>query len=311
MNSLDFLENFGFLPYRRRGKRGVKPHLSLRFNSDVLVDFHIDSYKGFRQDGREFYNLITHAHSDHYGQNNIGNENAIASIETAKMLSVLAEREFKGRTFELGDGFEIAGIKIRTFATGHIFGSTAFLLESDCKVLITGDVKDFSSLPKCDVLIAEATYGSPDFVFEDEIEKLIEKAENSTLGVYPVGKAQRAARILTENGYGVRATGKISELCGIFGIKVSKEAEVNLVPPRELHGFRGRRFILTAQRFYRWPRIIISDHLDFLGILDMIDHCAPEHVIFYHGKPTEALLEMLDTNYSLLKDLDVMSERIL
>ncbi|MBO8182764.1 MAG: MBL fold metallo-hydrolase [Archaeoglobus sp.] len=308
MNSLEFLENFGFLPFRRKGKRGVKPHLSLRFNSNVVVDFHVDSYKGLPQEDYEFYNLITHAHSDHYGQNNLGNGNAVASLETAKILSATTGRDFRGRTFNLGEKLELAGIRIRTYPTEHIFGSSAFLLESDCKVLVTGDVKDFSSLPKCDVLITEATYGRPDFVFEDEIEKMIENAESSTFGVYPVGKAQRAAKILNENGYAVNATPKISKLCEIFGIEISNEAEVNLVSPKELYESRGRRFILTAQNFYRWPRIVVSDHLDFLGILAMIDHCDPEHVIFYHGRPAESLLDLLDRDYSLLRDLDVMSE---
>jgi len=311
MNSLYFLENFGFLPFRRKGNRSVKPHLTLRFNSDVIVDFHVDSYKGVPNvpnDDYRFYNLITHAHSDHYGQNNLSNENALASLETAKILSAIAGKRFSGRTFRLGDKFEIEGLKIKTYNTKHIFGSTAFLIESDYKILITGDVKDFSSLPKCDVLITEATYGSPDFVFEDEIEKLIDNAENSTFGVYPVGKAQRTAKILTENGYDVNASQRISRLCKLFGIDVSEDADVNLVSPRRLSECQGKRYILTAQRFYRWPRIVISDHLDFLGILDMIDHCNPEHVIFYHGKPTEALLSLLDRDYSLLRDLDVMSE---
>ncbi len=310
MNSLYFLENFDFLPYRRKGRgRGLKPHLTLRFNYNSVVDFHVDSYKGsIQNDDYRFYNLITHAHSDHYGQNNLSNKNALASVETAKILSEIAEKKFSGRTFRIGDKLKLDGLKIKTYSTKHMFGSTAFLIESEYKILITGDVKDFSSLPKCDVLITEATYGSPDFVFEDEIEKLIENAENSTLGVYPVGKAQRTAKILTENGYGVSASQKISRLCELFDIEISEDGEVNLVSPRKLAEGRGRRYILTAQRFYRWPRIVISDHMDFLGVLAMVDHCDPEHVIFYHGKPTESLLNLLDKNYSLLKDLDVMSE---
>jgi putative mRNA 3-end processing factor len=308
MNSLSFLESFGFLPFRRRGKRGIKPHLSLRFSSEGLVDFHIDSYRGFFSEGCKAYNLITHAHFDHYGQSNIGNENAVASTETASFLSVIAGKEFKGKSFDIGEKLELGGIRVRTYPTKHIFGSTAFLIESDCKILVTGDVKDFSSLPKCDVLVTEATYGSADFIFEDEIEKLIANAENSTLGVYPIGKAQRTAKILAENGYRVKASEEISRFCKSFSIPVSTHGEVNLVPPRKLGDSGGRRYILTAQRFYRWPRIVISDHLDFLGILAMIDHCDPEHVIFYHGKPSKDLLNLIDREYSLLRDLDVMGE---
>jgi putative mRNA 3-end processing factor len=308
MNSLSFLESFGFLPFRRRGKRGIKPHLSLRFNSEGLVDFHIDSSRGFSSEGCEAYNLITHAHLDHYGKDNIGNESAIASIETAKFLSVITGKEFRGRSFDIGEKLELGGIRVRTYPTKHIFGSTAFLIESDCKILVTGDVKDFTSLPKCDVLVAEATYGNADFIFEDEVERLIENAENSTFGVYPIGKAQKTAKILIENGYTVKASKEISMLCKTFGIPVSDVGEVNLISPRNLGGIKGKKYILTAQRFYKWPRIVISDHLDFLGLLAMIDHCDPEHVIFYHGRPSMDLLELLEGDCSLLRDLDVMSE---
>lgn len=40
----------------------------------------------------------------------------------------------------------------------------------------TGDVKDYSQLPQCNVLVTEATYGSPKDNFREELEKLVDEA---------------------------------------------------------------------------------------------------------------------------------------
>jgi putative mRNA 3-end processing factor len=56
---------------------------------------------------------------------------------------------------------------------------------------------------------------------------------------------------------------------------------------------------------------VISDHLDFRGLLEMIDHCSPEHVIFYHGKPSKELIEVVGedvSDVSVLSDLDIIRE---
>ena len=298
MSSLRILENFGFFPYIRKGKR-LKPHISLKFRN---ATFHIDSLKG------EGYNLITHAHSDHYGQYNMENRNAIASIETAKILEVVTNKRFNGFTFKIGEKMIIEDLKIKTYDTKHIVGSSAFLIcNSDSKVLITGDVKDWK-IPRCDVLITEATYGSPEYVFEDEVERIVKEALNSTYGVYPVGKAQRVAEILIKNGYSVCANQKISKICRALKIPlVNENADVNLTTIKNIWNCKGKRFVITAQRFYRLPRIVLSDHLDYSGLLKMIEKSKAGCVLFYHGKPSESLInevKNMGKEVYTLKDLE-------
>jgi putative mRNA 3-end processing factor len=282
MKSLEILENYGFLPYIRRAGRRTKPHISLRFKE---IDFHIDSLKG---DG---YNLITHAHSDHYGQYNMRNKDAVASRETAKILEATTGKEFHGVTFKIGETLDFETLKVETYYTKHIAGSTAFLIKSDSRILITGDVKDHR-VPKCDVLITEATYGKPSDVFSDEEDRIIEEAADSTYGVYPIGKAQRVAKILIQNGFEVSANSKIARICSALGINVNNGGnDVKLVSPKELWSSKGKKFIITAQKFYRLPRIVLSDHLDYIGILRMIERSRAQCVIFYHGKPSTRLIE--------------------
>ncbi|RLI77902.1 MBL fold metallo-hydrolase [Archaeoglobales archaeon] len=305
MGSLEILESFGFLPYIRRRGRKLMPHLSLRFRD---ATFHIDSVKGDIND----YNLITHAHSDHYGQRNMDNENAIASTKTAKILETVTNKKFSGITFNVGENLNFDGLnlKIKTYDTGHISGSSAFLIQSECKILVTGDVKDWR-VPRCDVLITESTYGHPEHTFEDEIDRIVEEAMDATYGVYPIGKAQRVARILVENGYHVKANQSISRICKALGIEIGEEdAEVELTTPKDVWRARGKRFVITAQKFYRLPRIVLSDHLDYGGILKMVEHSKANCVLFYHGKPSEKLIEdvkEMGKDVFTLKDLDMLS----
>ncbi|ADC65528.1 mRNA 3'-end processing factor, putative [Ferroglobus placidus DSM 10642] len=291
---IDFLDNFGVLVFRR--KRGnFLPHVTIRVGD---TDFHVDSYPG------KGFNIITHAHSDHYGLRNVLNFKAVASEETAKILSIISGRKFRGITFNVGDRLNLNGVKIKTYDTSHIIGSAAFYFK-DFDVLVTGDVKNYEELPKCSLLITEATYANTNYCFEDEIDVFLDKAEEGEVfGAYPVGKAQRAAKILEENGIGFEADGLIAKIAEAFGLKGKGGAKI--VSTKEVRKYDG--YYLSAQKFYR-KRITLSDHLDCRGLIEMIEHCDPEHVIFYHGKPAknfEKELRSRGYKFSTLDDLEYL-----
>ncbi len=304
MNSLDFSEFFGFFPFRRRWGSGFRPHFSFRYSG---ITFHVDSSRGRAGE----VNLITHAHTDHYGQRNVKNRFALASVETAKILEACCG-EYRGKRFEVGRAVRIRStsgekIRIRTYHTYHMHGSSAFLFDNG--LLITGDVKDYRSLPKCKVLVTEATYGSRRYVFEDEIDRLVRVERGSVLGAYPIGKAQRAAEILENAGYDVCVEGKGRIVCESLGIDICDTGDVTIAPPRNLGEYPGVKYVLTAQDFYRYPRIVLSDHLDYEGILKMVEHCDPECVLFYHGRPGRELVEEvrgMGYEVSTLEDLDAL-----
>ncbi len=302
LSSSDFSEFFGFYPFRRRWGSRIRPHFSFTYSG---VTFHVDSSKGRAGE----VNLITHAHTDHHGQKNVKNEFALSSKETAKILEACCG-EYRGISFDVGESVKVRGVRIRTYHTHHMHGSSAFYFDNG--LLVTGDVKDYRSLPKCRVLVTEATYGFRHYVFEDEIDKLVRVERGSILGAYPIGKAQRAAEILLDAGYDVCVEGKGRIVCEKLGIEVGENGEVTITSPRELgkyRGYLGRKYILTAQEFYRYPRIVLSDHLDYEGILRMIEHCNPECVLFYHGKPGGELLEEvrgMGYEVSTLDALDVV-----
>ncbi|MDI3497837.1 MBL fold metallo-hydrolase [Archaeoglobus sp.] len=285
--------------YRRKYGRGCRPHLSLCIEGQ---HYHVDT-----SPADYGMNLITHAHTDHYGQRNMDNSRAVASRESAAILEACTGKVFSGVTFEVGSRIRLSDTKIKTYPTYHMHGSAAFYFQ-DSDILITGDVKDYSKLPKCKILVTEATYGHPSHIFEEEVEKLLKVASSNkaVFGAYPIGKAQRVAEILSEEGFGFSAEEKIARICSAVGLKPSDGPLIT--SPRNLPLYGGG-YILTAQKFYRWPRITLSDHLDYRGILEMIDYCEPEEVLFYHGKPSKRLLEQLRNEGIVcrtLNDLPVM-----
>lgn len=281
------------LPIRHRTKRGFKPHVSLIFNAERKLTFAVDTTNSFSPDAH----LITHAHSDHYGKSAMLSERAVCSEETAHALEILYGKKYAGRTFKLGETIDVCGVDVKTYPTYHTIGSCAFYWENDIgtKILVTGDVKDAKSMPKCDLLVTEANYGDyedPGCHFEDDIGAFNEAAEagDVAFGAYAFGKAQRAVKLLREAGYsgeigmepvsralteGLMKETKLRDIESNCGISITTPGELMRLPA-------SRKFILTGRHDYRVPTINISDHMDVNGLIAMVRKCSPEAVIAYH-----------------------------
>lgn len=281
------------LPIRHRTKRGFKPHVSLIFNAERKLTFAVDTTNSFSPDAH----LITHAHSDHHGKSAMLSERAVCSEETAHALEILYGKKYAGRTFKLGETIDVRGVDVKTYPTYHTIGSCAFYWENDVgtRILVTGDVKDAKSMPKCDLLVTEANYGDyedPGCHFEDDIDAFNEAAEagDVAFGAYAFGKAQRAVRLLREAGYsgeigmepvskalteGLMKETKLADIGSNCGISITTPGELMKLPA-------GKKFILTGRHDYRVPTINISDHMDVNGLIAMVRKCSPEAVIAYH-----------------------------
>ena len=251
----------------RRG--GCAPHLSISFDSHI---FSIDTSRAPKAALQPDAYLITHAHSDHYGKSAMLSSRAVASVETARALEIRHDRKYQGRTFRVGE-----------------------------RVLVTGDVKDYRHLPKSDFLVMEANYGDPydpSCIFEDDIAAFSEALdEGASFGAYAFGKAQRAVALMRAMGYkdeiGMddksleltrellgRAAGPLAALNG---------AAINVVTPWNLNLVRSRaKYFLTGRRDTTYPTIQLSDHLDFRGLMRMIEHVSPERVLVYHPQGARA-----------------------
>ncbi|MHA1909791.1 MAG: hypothetical protein ACW98Y_21015, partial [Candidatus Thorarchaeota archaeon] len=163
--------------------------------------------------------LLSHAHADHIG----GLEHAEHVISTKATHDTLLARGGKlpsSKSFvKYNETVGKIGAYITTLNAGHVIGSSMFKIEFDdgMTVLYTGDFNVIDSVVhtaakpvNADVLIMEATYGTPQWVFPDRSalhQEIVERASQligigkiPTFQAYSLGKAQEAIGLLNNAG---------------------------------------------------------------------------------------------------------------
>ncbi len=301
MDATRRLGDLGYTASRRKTSGGkYKPHFSLSFKAGGKdMTFGIDTTRLARTDDQYF--LITHAHTDHYGKSAMLSKKSLASDKTAVALGLRHDQRFEGVRFKVGDTLDIDGVKIRTYDTHHSIGATAFYWENEVGVrtLVTGDIKDCRDLPKCDLLVTEATYGNPDdrsCIFEDDYAAFQAALGERRVGfgAYSFGKAQRAVSLIRELGDArpiemdrsalMLTRHLLGDEAGEIGRLGEYDGELCITSPWSLDRlpFAMKKFVLTGQHYYDHPCICISDHADFNGLRDMVDRLDPQFVVAYH-----------------------------
>lgn len=297
--------DLGVMVFRQKNTKGtLKPHFSVKFRSDEgkLVTFSIDTTRTPSKYCQPDAYLITHAHSDHHGMSAMLSERAVCSDKTARALEIRHDRVYKGRTMKVGGSIDINGVIVTAYPNFHTVGSTSFYWENEVgtRILVTGDVKDASMLPKCDVLITEANYGDPGDAtcyFDDDIlgfRNVLQDNSCVAFGAYAFGKAQRTVELLRGLGYNgaiameeksLALTRYLLEDAGdVIGLEESCGDAICVVPPWDLDKLPTgmSKYVMTGRCDYRYPTIQISDHLDTRGLTGMVQAMDPEFTLVYH-----------------------------
>lgn len=150
--------------------------------------------------------IVTHAHSDHARR---GSKKYICVSSGVELLKTRLGHKISVHGVLYGESFELGDVKVSLHSAGHILGSAQVRIQRGSEVWVaSGDYKrdrDPSCDPfetvKCDTFITEATFGTPKFVWEKDLEHgrmihewWMENAKrgwNSILFGYSLGKAQR------------------------------------------------------------------------------------------------------------------------
>lgn len=214
---------------------------------------------------------------------------------------------------------------------GHIDGSRAALIHDDgCRILYTGDVctrarpgiEGFDPVT-ADVLIIEATYGSPDYEFPpvedvtDEITEWVEGAPDVPLILYgyALGRAQRIIRLF-EDATDVRllTTEAIQRYNDIIAAAIGDRFDTDRYDPGDQLAAGDALLVPTHAARREWLQDVIertdavtagftgwaidpgyqyrrsvdvgfplSDHCDYPELLELVDAIDPEIVYTHHG----------------------------
>jgi len=262
--------------------------------------------------------VVTHAHTDHARRHH----ETYLTAETLA-LTATTRKPKQARVVAFGAAQPVGHGELTLLPAGHMLGAAQALFDAGgARLLYTGDLKlrgpRAVELPKAQVLVIESTYGRPHFLFPDH-SSVVESiaiwckrafAEGATpvLLCHAVGKAQEVMLALAQYGFKfalehrcLPATSAYQELGETLpDYKELTPGEdyterVVISPPagktviRKLHRYRTALVSGWAQdRHFRMlfgadTAFPLSDHCDFLELLDVVEAVAPEQVYTVHG----------------------------
>ena len=157
--------------------------------------------------------LVSHAHGDHTGGFRYKGLKH-STQETRDIHHALRDHRVSNfHPLKINEKLVIDDAEVKALDAGHMLGSAQFLVETpDSSVLYTGDINCVETLTTkpaepsaCDLLVIEATYGSPHYRFpprETVYAQMVEWALDTVkagripcLHVYAAGKAQEVVRL--------------------------------------------------------------------------------------------------------------------
>jgi len=273
--------------------------------------------------------VVTHAHADHL----IGLSRSLRSCEKVLMTTAtrdltrvmngqLALNDGSVEILDYGETIEYGEERVTFAKANHILGAAQVLVEDadDKRVAYTGDFKLDGTQPllDCDVLVVEATYGSPSFrrSFELDVEELLvsmveKRLRRGTVYVFGYhGKLQEVMQILHRADVSVpfvmpERVFRVSKVCEQHGMQLGclalstenegKELLDGNLPcvafyhmnSRGSVGLDGSRICVSGWEFHSPCRqigdkehlVALSDHSDFNGLIEYVRRCKPKRVV--------------------------------
>jgi putative mRNA 3-end processing factor len=259
--------------------------------------------------------MISHAHTDHLPTS----FQKLEAITSPESRDLIAFRRKKQLTIA-------SDPHVSMLDAGHIAGSRMFLVKAEQSVLYTGDfcTRDKKNTQgarphKCDVLITEATYGMPRYVFPDYqetmslvrdwLDDLIRDRISAVLLAYPLGKSQELVaaldglplvmhaniaennRILAKHGYELPADEYDPERTKPPFVYITSGfgKDALRVQSMRKHGAKTAAFSGWAldRGFGPMPKVDeafpVSDHCGYNELMEFVRKCSPSQVLTTHG----------------------------
>lgn len=272
--------------------------------------------------------VVTHAHADHMTglrRSLRKSERVLMTNPTKDLVNVLRGPLFLMggyvETLDYGKALQYGEEQITFFRADHILGAAQVLIEDieETRIVFTGDFRiDETPVLDADILVMEATYGSPSCKrsFERNVKDLLislveEGLKHGTVYVFGYhGKLQEVMQILHSDG--VKApfvvpekVFHVSKACEKHGMRfgrlmLSREREAKILldddspcvafyhmASRSKVGRSGFRIYVSGWEF-NFPcrqisekeyRIALSDHSDFNGLVEYVRRSKPKFVI--------------------------------
>ncbi|MFZ7146365.1 MAG: MBL fold metallo-hydrolase RNA specificity domain-containing protein [Bacteroidota bacterium] len=290
-------------------------------------DFYLDPVRSMHRA------VVSHAHGDHAVANN-------GLVYCTAPTKAFMDHRHGLRLFtqfnvvEYGKPFFLNDVCITFYPAGHMLGSAQILMEyAGERYLYTGDFKTQADTSceafeyiKCDHLITETTFASPEYEHPDPVKVLEELAAenvNVVIGAYAIGKAQRISKLITEKFpeipvYVHPEIIPFNDIYSSFGFDLGswkpyrrtefkeQERSFYIVSPSQFRRFSRNKNVMKVfatgwkQSYYECDRVLpISDHADWNGLLEMIRQSNPSKIYTVHGDGTFLKQHLSDSKISV------------
>jgi len=302
------------------GKAGVSERGAVLLGDSVACD-------GF--DADRPLRVVTHAHADHL----VGLRRSLRNGK--RVLMTAATRDLAGvvngslplddgsvELLDYGETVECGDERVTLVKADHILGAAQVVVEDAAggRVAYTGDfrVDGTEPLVDCDVLVVEATYGSPSFkrAFKVDVRELLvsmveKRLREGTVYVFGYhGKLQEVMQILHRADVSVpfvmpERVFRVSKVCEAHGMQLGclalstdnegRELLGENLPcvafyhmnSRQSVGLDNSRICVSGWEFHspcrqigeREHLVAFSDHSDFCGLLEYVKRCNPKRVV--------------------------------
>ena len=296
--------------------------------------------------------FVSHAHSDHtrgFGYRGIKQ----STSETREIHGELNSRRIKNfHALDINRKVAIDDVEVKALNAGHMLGSAQFLVRTpESSILYTGDINCVDTLTtraaqpyRCDVLVIEATYGSPlyhfpsrETIYANVVEwavDMIKQGYVPCLHVYAAGKAQEIVRlfnvythlpvivnpVLDGVNRAYRKAGHklewLSSGSSDGSDVLEKDPCVYVTTPsdRRSIGRKTARAYATGWALSMRGRnaaFPLSSHADFEQLVSFIKECSPERVYIFTGF-ADALKRLIRTELDLeVKTVPLINQKTL
>jgi len=268
--------------------------------------------------------LVSHAHGDHTGGFRYKGLKQ-STPQTRDIHRALHNNRIANfRPLEINSQLLVDDIRVKALDAGHMLGSAQFLIDTpNTSILYTGDINCVNTLTtkaaepeQCDVLVIEATYGSPRYrfptretVYAEIVEWTLETIKQGRipcLHVYAAGKAQEVVRLFNVYTHlpvivNPRLDG-VNETYHKSGVHLNwfssesrdgktildKDPCVYLTTPSDRTHI-GRRFSRAYATGWalslngRVTAFPLSSHADFDQLISFVKACDPDQVYIFTG----------------------------
>lgn len=270
---------------------------------------------------------LSHAHMDHAGTPTDLN---VMTGETHKIFA--SRKRYYRRFIESPLGVRIKlpqDILLTALNSGHMLGSSMFKLEADgLSMLYTGDMNVYDNIlqrgaeqHEADVLIIEATYGSPVYKFPDResiyfevikwVRETLSRGDIPALKVYSAGKAQEVIALINKTlNVPVLTTPEIYRVSMVYrsrfkwldflkagtqeGYEAARNGAVYVSARRDVSELANRRvrwalatgWVLTSRQEGFDAYFPLSAHSDFHGLVSYAKNSDYKTVLTIYGFST-------------------------